>query len=718
MRSLSADTSTGVRTERHRADLVPYLIPPVSALALYVIAELVRHYLAADAYAWYWSLLTAGLYICLAVVAWRASRARGRLTSAVVTAGATAGAAWSWWAAGVPELSWRPRVAYLLGALTFCACSWLLSLLRHGQAQGDNLGTRFAKAVTDVRNINSMHRTIEGTLRADIEMQPGATPGDLDTKALASIADVPLTGIRVTASTDSARRASIEVDPSPGKIEPTDWVKPSLPLGASMLEPFIVGTITPHVPSLFYLAGDTSKARNVAQILLVGMNGAGKSDAIRITLVEGLTRHGFEYDYGNPRKADQEPEWVLRGARRVAKTNKEVVALLRDLRDEEIPRRSKLLGTPAYKEKHDQWHPDAIELGVNFRVVVLDEIAGIAQDIARLLTDLGETVRSLGIVIIAGLQRSSGSRFPTDARSQFGMRWVFGVESGDDADMALSDVMEGALPELWANRVPGMHYLCAPGTDERYWSTPRRTFRVDRVRMAKWADYLIDQREAGSDPRRVVATEAAELAPTAATGGSARPSRGGALAVPGQRAVRPVDEDGDPIDEAVVDAEEIDLDDDEVDEANDLLAPDFDDDEDDGEDVYDEDLEDVEASVAAEFAQPDAAEAAELAGMSARPIPAPDVTAAPWVFRGSVKMTDEQARTLLRARVVELALAGERFLKADAEAIVEVLESTGKSGSWVRKWLDRMCEGDDALLSRRGERLGYDILPAAAKART
>jgi hypothetical protein len=79
-------------------------------------------------------------------------------------------------------------------------------------------------------------------------------------------------------------------------------------------------------------------------------------------------------------------------------------------------------------------------------------------------------------------------------------------------------------------------------------------------------------------------------------------------------------------------------------------------------------------------------------------------------------MTDEQAREYLRAVVLDLARQGVPHLKGSDEVIEQALERTGLSASWLRKQLDRLAVGDGALLRKRGARLGYDVLPAPARA--
>ncbi|TDB90435.1 hypothetical protein E1091_14215 [Micromonospora fluostatini] len=309
-----------------------------------------------------------------------------------------------------------------------------------------------------------------------VRMEPGTPISELagDRESLASALDVAPTAVRVIADPDSAQRGRVEVVPVDQLRTAKPWPGLSAP-NESIAAPIELGVMEDGEPLLIWLPGDHAASRNAAHYLVVGMSGAGKTELLLTLAAEVLSRHDAELWFGDPRKGAQLPEWLRRGATRVATTEDEVEDML-DALHQDVARRAKWLGDRKFK----QWTPEAGRQGLRYRVAVVDEAAQVSAG-NRAITDLTEECRSVGISLLFGLQRASYDRFPTSARANIGGSLCLGVESADDADMALAErtLRAGAAPWEWKADRPGCLYAEVPGTDPTRWVLPGRTYLVD-----------------------------------------------------------------------------------------------------------------------------------------------------------------------------------------------------------------------------------------------
>lgn len=673
--------SAGGVQSRVRGNPIPYLLPWATALLLLGLATGIRFALATDtAYAWFWSTATAGLFVGLTYLAWKASRPRGRMTCGLATCGVGASGVWSWYVAGMAHVSWRPYAVYAIATVLVCVgANFYVAFRGHGgEDGGSNVLAAIGGAVAKLRNVNEV-RIQDGQVIARYEMQPGTPASDLQTasatQALASLHQIPPDGVRVLPDPDNAAVGEMRLSVTNPLRSSPPWPGPSLPHGGTIMDPIVVGMRRGGSPLQFWLPGDEALDRNASHLQVTGMPGAGKSWFIRYVLVELLSRgmpDEVEYWYGNSRKPRQEPSWVLKGAGRTACDRKALAAMLRDLRDE-APARSAQLGDRG----HDQWVPGC---GVPFRLVVLDEFADIATDVERLITDLAETLRSLGVVLLPGLQRASASRWPTDARSSMGSFACFGVKDDTDAAMALPEEIldAGAQPWVWGNKKPGMCYLTAPGVPEDQWSEEGRTFKTSREELARWAEYYIARRNGQTPTPPAPLPRPTPPAPT--------------------RASDDVDvEEDDREPEEVIDID--DLDEEElVGEADDVLQ-----------EVADnlgglDDLEDLDEEVPRRPVVPldcrDALDADHRA-----PI---EVTGGGMRLALSPKMPPQQARLYVRQYLADMHSRG--FGPFKKEEVGDILAAVGYGASWLDKVLGEFCRETPLWLRRTDERGWYDIV--------
>lgn len=669
---------------------LPYVAPWAIGLAMLALACPVRTVLARDSYAWFWSAACAIGYIALTFGVYFASRPRGKLTNVVATLGTAGASAWSWYVAGVPHLTWRPLAVYAIGMIVACGVSNALSAFREGGQPGPTMNDRLTKALSEVRNINAP-RVVNGSVVAEIEAEPGSSVAGLQKDvpaALESLHDLPEGSVRITKGRPgtSTRQGQVHLTPVDYLASPPPYTGPSIRDGAgpfgygTLMDPLTFGRRQGGQPLQLWLPGDARVHRNASLIQATGASGAGKSWFIRALLVEAMSRGGpdvFEYWYLNSRKADQEPSWVARGAGRFESTKKSVVRALRDLYAE-IDGRQRAFGAAGY----EQWAPGA---PAPFRLVIADEFADVAPDVERLLTDLSETLRSLGIVLLAGLQRATHDRFPTSARANFGTHVCFGVRDDVDASMALPDDVldalgETASPARWGNKKPGMCYLSAPGVPEDLWTMPARTWAPNIDLQRRWAEHLIDLRS-------------------------------------GTAAVEPYAEEGDLVDddqyeegdmiervEARMPAADEDLDLDRFDDAaaadeaaelvEELMADDP---------GADHDDEVIRPTVPADTADVHTIDhldqiAVDGGGMHLALTP---------------KMPPAQAQQFLRDHLAELRAGGASVVKVEQFG-EEVLAVTGMGASWLSKHLGRLAEGPDAMLVKLNDSGWYEFRAPAA----
>jgi hypothetical protein len=701
--SFSIGSSAG--SFRTHGNPLPYIAPWFVAVAMLLLALPVRLVLARDSFDWFWSAASLVTYVLLTWGVHLASRARGTLTNWAATLGTGAAGACSWYIAGIPDLTWRPFAAYAMGTVLVCGVSNALSAFRQGGEGGPSMHDRLGKALAEVRNINAP-RVANGTVVADIEAVPGSNVTELQRDvpaALESMHDLPEGSVRIVRGKpgQSTRVGVVRINPVDHLSSPPPYTGPSIrdgsgPFGfGTIMDPMTFGRRQGGDPLQLWLPGDARVHRNASLIQATGMSGAGKSEFIRYLLIESMSRGGpavFEYWYLNSRKAAQEPDWVLRGAARVESAKKDIIRALKDLRDE-IPGRSELLG----KAGLEQWTPRA---PVPLRLVVADEFADVAPDVERVLTDLSETLRSLGIILLCGFQRATGDRFPTSARSNFGTHVCFGVKDDVDAGMALPDeVLEaGASPWRWGNKQPGMCYLTAPGVAEDLWTEDARTWKPNRELQTRWAEHLIDLRagnatQAPAAPAARRAQEAAvepyveegELVDADYNEEDYGMDHAGVQLSDGQGGDDTIDLDQ--FDDAEAAAEAMEM-------VEDTLA-------DDPGAEHDEDL--VRPTIPADVAdvhQVDHREPIAADGGSMR-------------LKLQPKMSPTEAREFLRAHLLRLRDEGSTTVKVETFG-EDVLYATGMSQSWLSKWLGNLAEDPDGIIRKLDDRGWYEFRAPAA----
>ncbi|MGH7238836.1 MAG: hypothetical protein ACREHG_02095, partial [Candidatus Saccharimonadales bacterium] len=317
-----------------------------------------------------------------------------------------------------------------------------------------NAKNKAGKAVRKVKGIVHMPSAIK-------------TPEDLAKRKLnvEGGLHVPPGSMTVTQNLDHADWADFTIsDPRTLRI-PTMWGGPSHPF-QSVDKPLTVG---------LWQDGEYVDWSIVGQhVQIMGMTGSGKSlGACWSMMAELVTRRDVVIIGADVTKGLQTLGPFADSLYRLETGRAGATQMLLDIADCIKPRTNYLAAKGLSK-----WQENC---GLSYLVVWLEEapeiIDGLGKAAKKRWTDAVKAARSAGITFVISLQRSDFSQMPTIARGQLD-KWCFGVADLQDAKFGLSPVQKknGATPELWAARQPGMAYLDASGIPEDRITMPMRTF--------------------------------------------------------------------------------------------------------------------------------------------------------------------------------------------------------------------------------------------------
>lgn len=452
--------------------LAPYAPPWLAVVVLHPVAAVMHHAWAGPALPWATAALTL-LGAVLTGVSWVAASGRAPVTRihAVITAAATTGYLT---AATVIGVTTRPLLDVSLTAGAALAASWnIRKVLRNSREDGEGDGGLFERvklAGTKVRAIE----TKPNRVTAALQLPAGElTTDDVSAQRarIASALDLPATAVRVGRNPESEARPDLVIVPEDVLRRPTVWPGPSS-IGGSVAEPLVLGVYEDGEPVQLWLPGDPGVPRNTTHLLVMGMNGSGKSHGARLALTELLTRDDVVVWAADPVKGLQTLGPVVPGLDWCALTPAAAKTMIGCL-PAVITARANELG----RRGHDQWVPGC---GLPFLVVWVEEASTLVRDSTEFI-DIAQQARSAGVSLVLSLQRPSFRNITTDVRQQMGAVWCHGVKSLDDAAFALSDELldAGANPAAWGNRRPGYAYLEAPGVDEQRMPTPSRSYGLD-----------------------------------------------------------------------------------------------------------------------------------------------------------------------------------------------------------------------------------------------
>lgn len=420
------------------------------------------------------TLLGAGL----SGLTWRAASARSGITRAhatVTTAAGTAGLVGTM-IAGMPQ---PMALAWVFGGGALCL-SW--NIRRALRNSGDEAGGGLFEAVKLAKVQAKAIEAAPNKVTARLALPAGETSVEDVQKAADRIGQVLKLhkgAVRVVGDPDDLSEADMTIVPMDVLRKPTPWPGPSAP-GGSMAAPLVVGLYEDAEPEGFYLPGDLATGRNTTHIIVMGMNGSGKTRGGKLAWTEILTRRDANLIILDPSKGEQSVRF-LSGKAHLVLGHKQCRALAKRLPDA-ITERATQLGRWGY----EQWTPQVFQRhGMPFLTVWIEEAPRVLEDVAT-LTRIAQEARSAGISLVLSLQKAVYRQMSTDIRSQMGGAWCFGVKDLEDAAYGLSeDTLDaGARPDRWGNRRPGANYLEAPGIDETRFGVPARTFTAEDDQLA------------------------------------------------------------------------------------------------------------------------------------------------------------------------------------------------------------------------------------------
>lgn len=482
----------------------PYLVPPIAAVVNLILSGVLSLLWGAYASPTVWQVAwrSALILTCCALIVWTTwAVGRARKTELRVASMLTSSAS----CAGLFVLTFRgwsfdSVMVYLIVMTCCCILLGLTKLLRgDGTDARPNLFGELGQRVRELQDVGQTGRptVVDGRIVTHTEMVHG---GDFSTlakpevrTAIASALDVPTGGVRMVPNRGTPRVGRIEVSPVDMLENPPPWPGLSAP-GGSIAAPIRIMVYQTGKPVPFYLPGDPKTGRNaVGVLLLLGQSGSGKTELQIMLAAEARSRRDARVTYIDGRKGLQLPEALRRSMHTFIHDAAEGERYLDSVVDMVGLRAARIGG-----HGHEQWTEGCTKCPP-FELVIVDEASKFVQA-EDTLVELAESVRSVGVCLVLGIQRATGDRVPTSVRSTVGGVICMGVKNVGEGAYVLSEetIAAGADPG-WSNTKPGALYAELPGTDSDDWSLPARTYRPDRERVVAELVAHLDTAESTGD---------------------------------------------------------------------------------------------------------------------------------------------------------------------------------------------------------------------------
>lgn len=505
-RSEGGEISDLVRGIRHtvRTSPLPYVIPPAAAVVNLGLSGVLSHTWGAyaDPTAWEAAWRSGVMLCCSGGVVWttwlvgRARRLELRAASLAMSVGSGVGL----WTLTFRGWSVDSVTTYLLAMGGASVMLALTRMLRGDGGDGrPSVFGELSERVAELKDIGKAGRpkVVDGRIITEIEMKHGGNFGELTKEevrtAIASQHDVPVSGVRMVAERGTPRKGRMELSPVDMLENPPAWPGLSAP-GGSIADPIRLAVYQTGQDVPLVLPGDAQAGRNAIGVLvLLGQSGSGKTEFQLTLAAEARSRRDARVTYIDGRKGRQLPAAFRNAVHTMICDAGEGERFLDSLVDL-VAVRAGQMGDHG----HDQWTAGCQECPP-FEVVIVDEASKFIEA-EETLVELAESVRSVGIFLLLGLQRATGDRMPTSVRSTIGGVICMGTKNQAEAARVLSEdtITAGADPGRWQNKKPGALYAELPGTDPDDWSLPARTYRPDRdAVIGELAAYLAAAGEPG-----------------------------------------------------------------------------------------------------------------------------------------------------------------------------------------------------------------------------
>jgi hypothetical protein len=479
-----------------RGNPLPYVIPPVAAVGNLILAGVLSRLWGAYAHPTVWQVAwrAALIVICSAAIVWctwgvgRARKTELRVASLLMSLCSCAGL----FVLTFRKWSFDAVMIYLIVMITASVLLAVTKLLRgHGDDGRAHMFGELGERVRELQDIGKTGRpkVVDGRIVTHTEILPGADFNSLAKPevrtAIASALDVPAGGVRMVRDRNTPRVGRVEVSPVDMLEHPPAWPGLSAP-GGSIASPIRLAVYQTGSTVPLLLPGDPTVGRNAIGVLIaLGQAGSGKTELQLMLAAEARSRRDAEVVYIDGRKGLQLPA-AFRNALHLFIHKADDGERYLDSLIAEVAKRAGQIGGHG----HDQWTAGCTKCP-KFKVVIVDEASKFieAEDT---LVELAESVRSVGIFVLLGIQRATGDRLPTSVRSTIGGVICMGVRDVGEAARVLSEeTIEAGADPSWKNRKPGALYVELPGTDPDDWSLPARTFKPDRdAVIAELVTYL------------------------------------------------------------------------------------------------------------------------------------------------------------------------------------------------------------------------------------
>lgn len=461
----------GAKYVEHQAWM---LTPPwITAGGLYAAAEAGHLLLAGDPINLAWGAV--GLTCStgtLALVTHIAGQARGPVVRIHATATVGAGGAWMIIGTIVGPIHQGLALTYL-GVAGTLAASWNIRRLLRGQGDTDQRPSRWDEISDSVQTLKSKVGAIRveaTTAKVELGIPDGVTAAEVqaDAPRLEQLLGTKPGGVRVVTDPDDASRVELHITPVDMLREMIPWPGP-VAAGRSVSVPVALGRYEDSEDVALVLPGIFGR-QSMSHVLVVGMTGAGKSELLQVLVAELGTRRDVVIDYLDVAGKAEQTVGPIRQAIRTLVTDRVEAERYLRLRLCEVPDRARVLAAQGMRE----WREGAT---VPFEIIIIDEGASLVSESSDFV-EIVRLFRSVGILVVVGMQRATYDQMPTSARANFGTVLCFGVRTAADAKTALSGetIDAGAAPENWRNRKPGYLYLEAPGVDPDRYAMPARAY--------------------------------------------------------------------------------------------------------------------------------------------------------------------------------------------------------------------------------------------------
>lgn len=475
--------------------LMPYLVAPLISIVVMPVALLAHWQWGSDRAMIAAMAVGATCLVGSTYVMWKRRHEHTR-NSATVFAGAVLG--WLVFAVATDPLSHVMIQSWLLGGI-FISVLWGI---RHASLSPHHEEDRPGSTARDslMEKISSLKggklKKIDekpGRVAAKIQLPQGeATSNDVqhDRARIASAVGMGEDEVTVTGVPGRADQVTVAFQLAESQKKPVKWEGPSAPGESIAAGPLVFGRRNSGEDMGIWLVGqdDPDDPRPLPHTLVTGVNGSGKTETWKTIIADMRWRNDIVPVVAGPSGKAQQDFGPLAFALGLFVTGTEdVEQFMRNVLDA-VEYRQELFGSLTRSdgtEGYSQWEPEVYTLhGIPLVSVDIEE----AADFLSGADDFDESIRkarSAGIALTASMQTAIHSNIERKTRGQFTNSLCHGCVEQYDARFSLSSgtLEKGADPTKWRNNYPGSLYGELVGTNQDEWADDGRAFYLSRDQL-------------------------------------------------------------------------------------------------------------------------------------------------------------------------------------------------------------------------------------------